>query len=1047
MTVPMNEDHKGNVADLEPVDPVEVSVQFVDPSSPSTTTSRSAIVSSTLQNQLFRKPLNNNTKYISIQYIGSTSLPTPITYPVSFASVSDISTIIVTDSATFSEDSPTITNCIIQPTIPVNLSKTIISLPGDLYHLLKSHKPKEINASLRNQGVGLIREGDSIFNGKVLLCEPNEEGMISEETEIIVTRSDELEIDEDDNDDETDETSNLINQFENGDFSFTREKKPMSFNVKPLKHKIEYTVPMKDPYSDDDEHILYASSYVLGSIGAHSGDFVTVRYGKEEDEAGSHILKILSFIEPHNFDKNTLYVSPLFLLNHGYPHTLTIQRCSSDETSFQSLPIPDEITISRVSSPLTLNDIHTASIMANLKAYFESQARVIELGDLIPIVFDSKLSKVISQLKGEDAESVPFGSPDSVVWFQVESINKQTEGVIAGEQFLFKLDLVKLEQSGALKTDLSPPSNNKDIDWVKYLQLPSVFQYPTTVDSATTKLTVFPYVNQLRKIISTTLSHPTLQTAILLTSQTRAIGKTTIVKSLAYELGLNLVTLESYELLQPGNEVKTIGTIRGKLDRMIGQCPNLIIYFRHLEGLTVKNEEEKGTSLLISKFVELVKEYTSKGAIIISSVNDVDKLNEEVRALFKFEMEIPVPSEPERLTVFKHLLSSLNQPIRKDVSLQALSLQSAGLTASDLVSIVKTAQSLALKQHNQTVTLPRLTPDHFISSINDARSKFSDAIGAPRIPTVTWDDIGGLDIVKGEILDTIELPLKHPELFSSGVKKRSGILFYGPPGTGKTLLAKAIASNFSLNFFSVKGPELLNMYIGESEANVRKVFQRARDAKPCVVFFDELDSVAPKRGNHGDSGGVMDRIVSQLLAELDGMSSGSSDGGDGVFVVGATNRPDLLDEALLRPGRFDKLLYLGISDTTEKQRTIMEALTRKFKLGDDVDLQALAEKCPFNFTGADFYALCSDSMLNAMTRVAGEVDEKLKKYNEDKQEPVTTRWWFDNVATDEDIKVEVTQRDFVKSLNELKPSVSQEELNHYLRVRENFEGGKKKESG
>ena len=186
-------------------------------------------------------------------------------------------------------------------------------------------------------------------------------------------------------------------------------------------------------------------------------------------------------------------------------------------------------------------------------------------------------------------------------------------------------------------------------------------------------------------------------------------------------------------------------------------------------------------------------------------------------------------------------------------------------------------------------------------------------------------------------------PGSRPELFAKGLKKRSGILFYGPPGTGKTLVAKAIATEFSLNFFSVKGPELLNMYIGESEANVRRVFQRARDARPCVVFFDELDSVAPKRGNQGDSGGVMDRIVSQLLAELDGMSGGGSSGSDGVsgneassntessgvFVIGATNRPDLLDQALLRPGRFDKMLYLGVADTHEKQLRIIEALTRK----------------------------------------------------------------------------------------------------------------------
>ena len=204
---------------------------------------------------------------------------------------------------------------------------------------------------------------------------------------------------------------------------------------------------------------------------------------------------------------------------------------------------------------------------------------------------------------------------------------------------------------------------------------------------------------------------------------------------------------------------------------------------------------------------------------------------------------------------------------------------------------------------------------------------------------MTWEDIGGLSNVKNDILDTIQLPLEHPELFSSGMKKRSGILLYGPPGikinphrsiykfligTGKTLIAKAIATSFSLNFLSVKGPELLNMYIGESESNVRKIFQKARNARPCVIFFDELDSIAPKRGEKGDSGGVMDRIVSQMLAELDGISS------DEVFVIGATNRPDLLDSALLRPGRFDKLLYLGVSESHEMQMRILEALTRKY---------------------------------------------------------------------------------------------------------------------
>jgi peroxin-6 len=294
-----------------------------------------------------------------------------------------------------------------------------------------------------------------------------------------------------------------------------------------------------------------------------------------------------------------------------------------------------------------------------------------------------------------------------------------------------------------------------------------------------------------------------------------------------------------------------------------------------------------------------------------------------------------------------------------------------------------------------------LTNADFDIAMDEARSTYSQNIGAPKIPNVSWDDVGGLADVKADILDTVQLPLEYPELFASNLKKRSGtlvlracvvphrdttrtgILLYGPPGTGKTLLAKAVATSCSLNFFSIKGPELLNMYIGESEANVRRVFQRARDARPCVVFFDELDSVAPKRGAHGDSGGVMDRIVSQLLAELDGISSSSSSGGGGggggedVFVIGATNRPDLLDPALLRPGRFDRLLYLGVSETDEEQLRILQALTRKFRLDTALDLMDVARACPFNFTGADFYALCADALLKAMSRKAQEIDTRI----------------------------------------------------------------------
>ena len=293
--------------------------------------------------------------------------------------------------------------------------------------------------------------------------------------------------------------------------------------------------------------------------------------------------------------------------------------------------------------------------------------------------------------------------------------------------------------------------------------------------------------------------------------------------------------------------------------------------------------------------------------------------------------------------------------------------------------------------------------------------------------------------------------MKCPELFASGVRQRSGILLYGPPGTGKTLLAKAIATECSLNFISVKGPELLNMYIGESEKNVRQVFETARNARPCILFFDELDSLAPMRGRGSDSGGVMDRVVSQLLTELDGVQEGTD-----VFVIGATNRPDLLESALLRPGRFDRLLYLGIATDREAQMKVMSALTRKFTLSSDVNLNAVLEKCPLTFTGADFYALCSTALANSIqdkvmqfeahigtSFVQETVDSNIYCTEQVNMEdcysssPLTAAALLQSLS-DEDLKAPVCQRHFIQALSSIVPSVSAAELSHYERLRDQF---------
>merc|ERR1719517_118435 len=224
------------------------------------------------------------------------------------------------------------------------------------------------------------------------------------------------------------------------------------------------------------------------------------------------------------------------------------------------------------------------------------------------------------------------------------------------------------------------------------------------------------------------------------------------------------------------------------------------------------------------------------------------------------------------------------------------------------------------------------------------------------VPTVTWDDVGGLENVKTELQELVQYPVEHPEKFLKfGMTPSRGVLFYGPPGCGKTLLAKAIANECQANFISIKGPELLTMWFGESEANVREIFDKARQSAPCVLFFDELDSIASQRGSSsGDAGGAADRVLNQMLTEMDGMNAKKT-----VFIIGATNRPDIIDSALLRPGRLDQLIYIPLPDEGSRKQ-IFKSVLRKSPVSPDVDFDALT-KHTHGFSGADITEICQRS--------------------------------------------------------------------------------------
>ncbi|KAH7086832.1 peroxin 6 [Paraphoma chrysanthemicola] len=897
---------------------------------------------------------------------------------------------------------------------------------------------------------------------------------------------------------------------------------------------------------DDEEARVFVDTNTLVKVGCFSGDWVKIEATEEpsshpfwgmgafggavDDEESSNWRPVRVFGLPENMSKKIAryavhktadrerrssvstigpvstslqaYLSPILLANLGSPSHLRITPLAPHQsshlprssaiqkprlTSSSTPPSAKEVTLLKLSTPLSSDRLLQPSLFAALKEHFEQKRRVVKSGDLIGVSIDESLGRAVFQTAAEEeagsdellsrskkatdsTATTDSQAPKMVAWFKIGNVSASShtprdgeEGDLWGGAVTVDAASTKMEMNGSEQGKMPAPINNA---WQYYLgakRTPVASSQKTMVLDELPKPYVSSLRRRLRELISVATSPRAIHlglppVAVLITSTQRGIGKATVATKACEDLGLHTFSIDAFDIVTEGGagggDVKTEGFLKARAERAFtcgAEFTALLV--KHIDAL---NADRMNIAL---------KEILADSRVLVATTTEIDKVPEGIRGLFTHEIEMTAPDEGEREGILRSIIDDAGIRLSPEVDLGNVAVKTAALVAGDLVDVVDRAlvakrnriEELAASASKALSIAEKITTrdielagGHFSNSltkadldgaVDAARKNFADSIGAPKIPNVGWSDVGGLTHVKDAVMETIQLPLSRPELFAKGMKKRSGILFYGPPGTGKTLLAKAIATEFSLNFFSVKGPELLNMYIGESEANVRRVFQRARDARPCVVFFDELDSVAPKRGNQGDSGGVMDRIVSQLLAELDGMS----DGGEGVFVIGATNRPDLLDQALLRPGRFDKMLYLGVSDTHEKQQTILEALTRKFALHPSLSLQRVSQGLPFTYTGADMYALCSDAMLKAVTRQARAVDKKVQEYNATHTPTISIAYFFDHLATEEDTAVMVTEEDFIEAHKELVPSVSADELRHYQRVRNTFEGTGKKE--
>ena len=437
--------------------------------------------------------------------------------------------------------------------------------------------------------------------------------------------------------------------------------------------------------------------------------------------------------------------------------------------------------------------------------------------------------------------------------------------------------------------------------------------------------------------------------------------------------------------------------------------------------------------------------------LVVSSTGNLNALSTSLRMLFSTEInldKIDKSFRDKEPRLDRSVSSSISITKSSHLKLWKEAEQRGGIAALVYERYLRESKLTCLKRHkskiwfqNSGFTDIKIGPsDDGISILlteqDIAQSFKSLELGTKKIVSsngkiapVQWEDIGGLDNVRKEIMNTLA---PSANKYNDPSRQKRGLLLFGPPGTGKTLVAKAVATECGMAFISVKGPELLDVYVGESEKNVRDLFANARELSPCVMFFDELDSLAPARGRGNDAGGVMDRVVAQLLTEIDTLSL--SDCGQ-VFIIGATNRPDLLDKALLRPGRFDTKIFLNVCKEISSRVSILKAQMRKFSIDNSVNLHQIAELLPSSVTGADIGALTSSAYFKALHRKLNDI--KKSAVNLGIISDVSINQYLDSLSDDE-IAITINYDDLHSALISIQPSVTAAEVRHYENLATRF---------
>jgi len=488
-----------------------------------------------------------------------------------------------------------------------------------------------------------------------------------------------------------------------------------------------------------------------------------------------------------------------------------------------------------------------------------------------------------------------------------------------------------------------------------------------------------PVVQKVREMIELPLKHPELFDRLgidppkgVLLHGPPGTGKTLLAKAVAHESEAFFTAINGPEIMG-----KFYGESEERLRQIFAEAEQrapAVIFIDELDSIAPKRAEVTGEveRRIVAQLLTLMDGLKARrNVVVIGATNRVDAIDEALRRPGRFdrEIEVRIPDQQGRLEILQ--IHTRGMPLGKDVELEKIAETTHGYTGSDIAALAREAALATLRRVLPTLNLEEksIAPEILEKLVVD-RGDFDEALKEVQpsalreivveIPNVRWEEVGGLDQVKQLLTEMVELPLRQPEAFARlGVRPPKGVLLYGPPGTGKTMIAKAVATEAGANFLTAKGSTMLSKWYGESEKKIAEFFQRAKQLTPTVIFFDELDSLAPVRGGFMGEPQVTERVVNQLLAEMDGMEELK-----GVVVLGATNRPDMIDPALLRPGRFDEIVYVPVPDGKARLE-IFRSHTGKMALDRDVDLEKLAEISD-RFTGADIAGVCMKAGLYAL---------------------------------------------------------------------------------